>query len=66
MTRDIRISSPRVGNEMRQTLARIGILLAIFATGLILAALLSSCGGGYGGGGGGKSKTGGTTTGKGY
>ena len=52
---------------MRQTLARIGILLAIFATGLILSALLSSCGGyGGGGGGGGKSKTGGTTTGKGY
>jgi hypothetical protein len=50
---------------MRQTLARIGILLAIFATGLILSALLSSCGGGYGGGGG-KSKTGSTSTGKGY
>jgi hypothetical protein len=51
---------------MRQTLARIGILLAIFGTGLILSALLSSCGGGYGGGGGGKSKTGSTSTGKGY
>ena len=54
---------------MRQTLARIGILLAIFATGLILSALLSSCGSGYGGGGGGgggKSNTGGTSTGKGY
>ena len=47
---------------MRQTLARIGILLAIFATGLILSALLSSCGSGYGGGG--KSNTGGTSTGK--
>jgi len=53
---------------MRQTLARIGILLAIFATGLILSALLSSCGSGYGGGGGGggKSNTGGTSTRKGY
>jgi hypothetical protein len=50
---------------MRRTLARIGILLAIFATGLILSALLSSCGSGYGGGGG-KSNTGGTSTGKGY
>ena len=51
---------------MSQTLARIGILLAIFATGLILSALLSSCGSGYGGGGGGggKSNTGGTSTGK--
>ena len=48
---------------MSQTLARIGILLAIFATGLILSALLSSCGSGYGGGGG-KSNTGGTRTGK--
>ncbi|HEY8843852.1 MAG TPA: hypothetical protein VIM23_08105 [Gaiellaceae bacterium] len=52
---------------MSQTLARIGILLAIFATGLILSALLSSCGSGYGGGGGGgKSNTGGTSTRKGY
>jgi hypothetical protein len=53
---------------MRQTLARIGILLAIFGTGLILSALLSSCGSGYGGGGGGggKSNTGGTSTKKGY
>jgi hypothetical protein len=50
---------------MSQTLARIGILLAIFATGLILSALLSSCGSGYGGGGG-KSNTGGTSTRKGY